>query len=58
MTTSENQSKQSNLAARLFRLMKSLSEDEQRILLRVFEKRLSTGKRKQEEMIKELMEML
>jgi len=48
MTTSENQYKQSNLAARLFELMKSLSEDEQRILLRVLEKRLSKGKRKHE----------
>jgi hypothetical protein len=33
MTTFENQSKQSNLTVRLFELIKSLSEDEQKRLL-------------------------
>jgi len=58
MTTFGNQSKRSNLTAHLFELVKSLSEDEQRRLLRVLEARASKGKRKHEEMIKEFMEML
>jgi hypothetical protein len=48
MTTFENQSKQSNLAARLFDLIKSLSEDEQRRLLREPEERLNRGNREYE----------
>lgn len=45
MTTFVNQSDQSNLTVRLFELIKSLSEDEQRNLLRELEEKLSRGKR-------------
>jgi hypothetical protein len=51
MTTFENLSRRSDLSRPLFKLIKGLSEDEQRRLLRVFEGRLSRGKRKHEEMI-------
>ena len=43
-----NQSNQSNLTARLFELIKSLSEDEQTNLLRELEEKISRGKRKHE----------
>jgi hypothetical protein len=56
MTTFENQSKQSSLTARLFELIKSLSEDEQKRLLQELEERLNRGKRKHE--WKSLVEMI
>ena len=43
-----NQSNQSNLTVRLFELIKGLSEDEQRSLLRELEEKLSRGKREHE----------
>lgn len=48
MTTLENQSNQSSLTTRLFELIKNMSEDEQRILLKELEKKLSKGKRQHE----------
>lgn len=48
MATFENQSKQSSLTVRLFEIIKSLSEDEQKSLLRELEEKLSRGKRKHE----------
>jgi hypothetical protein len=58
MAAFENLSQPFNLTVRLFELIQSLSEDEQRRLLRVLAGSLSKGKRKHEEMIKEFMEML
>jgi Tfp pilus assembly protein PilZ len=46
MTTFIDQSNQSSLIARLFELIKGLSEHEQRSLLRKLEERLGTRKRK------------
>ena len=43
-----NQSNRSNLTVRLFELIKGLSEDEQRSLLRELEEKLSRGKREHE----------
>lgn len=48
MATFMNQPNQSNLTARLFELIKSLSEDEQTSLLRELEEKISRGKRKHE----------
>jgi len=48
MTAFKNQSKQSSLTIRLFELIKNLSEDEQKRLLRELEKRLNKGKREHE----------
>ncbi|MBW2309662.1 MAG: PilZ domain-containing protein [Deltaproteobacteria bacterium] len=48
MATFMNQSNQSDLTARLFDLIKTLSEDEKRNLLRELEEKISRGKRKHE----------
>jgi uncharacterized protein (TIGR02266 family) len=48
MTTFADQSKQSSLIDRLIELIKNLSEDEQRSLLRELEKRPTRGKREHE----------
>jgi len=48
MATFMNQSNQSNLIARLFELIKNLSEQDQASLLRELEEKVSRGKREHE----------